>query len=317
MRFVDRAIGIQHFLFDKVQGNVPEVSPKRHKQNPWLKDGKPVVAKASTGTNVRKSVDQVLQLLGPLNLAISRGDKVLVKPNFNSDDPSPASTDLGFLKTMIEILLESGTKVSIGESSGGIWRPTRNVFNKLHLPELAKSLGVELIAFEEKPNDWVRIAINGDYLHSVVMPRSAYEADKLVYLPCVKTHRLARYSGALKLAFGFVHPGERRAFHFQYREEKLAEISLCWQPDLIVMDGRKAFVTGGPQHGQIEEPNIMLASGDLVAIDVEANKVLLSYKAQNKLLDDPWALPQITTALKHGLGAGKDGYVLTTVTAPK
>jgi uncharacterized protein (DUF362 family) len=218
---------------------------------------------------------------------------------------------------MIEILLELGAKVTVGESSGGIWRPTRNVFNKVHLPELAKNLGVELIAFEEQPNDWVRIKIDGDYLHSVVMPRSAYESDKLVYLPCLKTHRLARYSGALKLAFGFVHPGERRAFHFQYREEKLAEISQCWQPDLIVMDGRKAFVTGGPQHGQIEEPNIMLASGDLVAIDIEANKVLLSYKAQNKLLNDPWALPQITTALKHGLGAGKDGYVLIDATAPK
>ena len=310
MRFVDRAIGIRHFLLDRVPENVSEVPPKRRKPNPWLKDGKPIVSKVSAGLDIWKSTDQVLKLLGPLNLAISRGDKVLVKPNFNSDDPPPASTDLIFLKVVIEILLELGAKITVGESSGGIWRPTRNVFNKLHLPELTKSLGVELIAFEEEPRDWVRIKIDGDYLHSVVMPRSAYEADKLVYLPCLKTHRLARYSGALKLAFGFVHPGERRAFHFQYREEKLAEISLCWQPDLIVMDGRKAFVTGGPQRGQIEEPNIMLASGDPVAVDVEAIKILQSYKAQNYLLDDPWSSPQIMTALKHGLGAGKDGYVL-------
>ena len=317
MRFVDRAIGVQHFLLDRVPENVPEVPPKRRTPNPWLKDGKPIISKVSASTDIRKSIDRVLELLGPLTLSISRGDKVLVKPNFNSDDPPPASTDLIFLKAMIEILLELGAKVTVGESSGGIWRPTRNVFNRLQLPELAKNLGVELIAFEEKPNDWVRIKIEGDYLHSVVVPRSAYEADKLVYLPCLKTHRLARYSGALKLAFGFVHPGERRAFHFQYCEEKLAEISLCWQPDLIVMDGRKAFVTGGPQHGQIEEPNIMLASGDLVAIDVEAIKVLLSYKAQNSLLTDPWSFPQIMTALKHGLGVGKDGYVLVDASVPK
>jgi uncharacterized protein (DUF362 family) len=317
MSFVDRAIGVRHFLFDRVQGNVPDVPPKRHKQNPWLKDGKPIVSKVRAGTDTRKSIDQVLQLLGPLNLAVSRGDKVLVKPNFNSDDPPPASTDLMFLKEVIEILLELGAKVTVGESSGGIWRPTRNVFNKLHLPELTKSLGVELIAFEEKPNNWVRIKIDGEYLHSVVMPRSAYEAEKLVYLPCLKTHGLARYSGALKLAFGFVHPGERRAFHLKYREEKLAEISLCWQPDLIILDGRKAFVTGGPQNGKIEVPNVILASGDLVAIDVEAVKILLSYKTQNKLLSDPWSLPQITTAVKHGLGAGKDGYVLSDVSVLK
>lgn len=269
------------------------------------------------GPDIKKSIDQVLQLLGPLNLAIARGDKVLVKPNFNSDDPPPASIDLMFLKEVIEILLELGARVTVGESSGGIWRPTRNVFNQLHLPELAKSLSVELIAFEEKPNNWVRIKIEGDYLHSVVMPKSAYEADKLVYLLFLKTHRLARYSGALKLALGFVHHGERRVFHFQYREEKLAEISLCWQPDLIVTDGQKAFVTGGSQRGQIEEPNILLASVDLVAIDAEAVKILLSYKTQNKLLSDTWSLPQITTALKHDLGAGKYGYALVDASVPK
>ena len=310
MRPVDTAIGIQHFLFDKVPSNIPAVLPKPRKTNSWLQGGKPVVAKTTSASDIRKSVDEVLQLLGPLTKAISRGDKVLIKPNFNSADPPPASTDPAFLKVMIEILLETGAKVTVGESSGGIWRPTVNVFNQLHLAELTGKLGVKLISFDENRSDWVRIKIDGDYLHNVTMPRSAYEADKLVYLPCLKTHRLARYSGALKLAFGFVHPGERRAFHLSYREEKLAEISLCWQPDLIVVDGRKAFVTGGPQNGRVEEPNVFLASGDLIAVDVEAVKILSGYHAHNKLLADPWTLPQITAAQKHKLGAEKDGYIL-------
>jgi len=184
------------------------------------------------------------------------------------------------------------------------------VFRRLGLYEFARNLGVELVSFEERGNDWVRIRIDGDYLSSIAMPRSAYEADRLVYLPCLKTHRLARYSGALKLAFGFVDPGERRAFHYRYREEKLGEISLCWQPDLIVMDGRKAFVTGGPQRGEVVDPGLILASGDLVAIDVEAIKVLQSYHAKNRLAGDPWQLPQIATAVRHGLGVRKGGYVL-------
>jgi uncharacterized protein (DUF362 family) len=85
-----------------------------------------------------------------------------------------------------------------------------------------------------------------------------------------------------------VHPGDRRDFHIRYREEKLAEINLCWQPDLIVMDGRKSFVTGGPHKGQVVEHGVILASGDLIAIDVEAVKILFSYKARNKLMEDPW-----------------------------
>jgi uncharacterized protein (DUF362 family) len=214
-----------------------------------------------------------------------------------------------FLRVVIEMLQEVGAKVTIGESSGGIWRPSRNVFRKKGAYELARRLNVELIAFEDWPRDWVRVRINGDYLKEVTMPRAAYEADKLVYLPCLKTHRLARYSGALKLAFGFVHPGERRGFHLNFREEKLAEVSLCWQPDLVVVDGRKAFVTGGPDSGEMVEPDLILASGDLIAVDVEAVKVLLGYGARNRLLPDTWALKQVATAMKHGLGAARDEYM--------
>jgi len=142
------------------------------------------------------------------------------------------------------------------------------------------------------------------------MPRSAYEADKMVYLPCMKTHNLGAFSGAIKLAFGFVAPGQRRSFHMGHLQEKLAEVSLCWQPDLIVMDGRKAFVSGGPTKGQLVEPGLVLSSGDLVAIDVEAMKVLLSYGASNKIPADPWELPQIAAALKQGLGSGVGKYTV-------
>ena len=47
---------------------------------------------------------------------------------------------------MIEPLLEVGAKATIGESSGGVWRPTRNVLNQLGIPELADRLGPKLVA---------------------------------------------------------------------------------------------------------------------------------------------------------------------------
>jgi len=300
--FVEKVVGAYHFVSDRTPKNVPLVEPKPRKVNPWRKNGQAIVAKVTAEEDVRHSVDKAIALLGKLEQVIKRDDKVLVKPNFNSPDPFPASTDLVFLRAVVEMLLEAGARVTIGESSGGIWRPSRNVFRKLGVYELARNMGVELIAFEDVINDWVRIKIGGEYLSMVTMPRSAYEADKIVYLPCVKTHRLAQYSGALKLAFGFVHPGERRAFHLSHLQQKIAEVSLCWQPDLIVMDGRKAFVSGGPDKGELVEPRLILASGDLIAVDIEAMKVLLTYEAKNKFVADPWQLPQIVTALKHGLG---------------
>ncbi len=306
----DRVVGIYHFLGDRTPRGIPRVDPKPQKSNAWLRNNQPVVAKARANGNIRLAVEQAITLMGSLKQAIGRGDRVFLKPNFNSPDPFPASTDLAFLQAMIELILEAGGEVTIGESSGGVWRPTRRVFHDLGVIELAARLEVALIAFEDKPDDWVQININGDYLKAVVMPRSAYEADRIIYLPCMKTHSMAGFSGAIKLAFGFVAPGQRRGFHLGHLQEKLAEVNLCWQPDLIVMDGRKAFVSGGPAKGKLSEPGLVLASGDLVGIDVEAMKVLLNYRACNKIPANPWELPQISTALKHGLGAGEGKYIV-------
>lgn len=308
--FMEKIVGLYHFFGDRAPRQIPIVGPRPRPVDPWRRDGQMIVSKVRATADIVATVDKSIKLLGGLGRAIKSGDRVLVKPNFNSPDPFPASSDLPFLRAVVELLLEAGARVTIGECSGGVWRPTRNVFRKLGVFGLARYLGVELIAFEDRPGDWVRVKIGGDYLHTATMPRSAYEADKLVYLTCMKTHFRGRYSGALKTAMGFIHPGERRAIHLSSLEQKVAEINLCWQPDLIMMDGRKAFVTGGPNAGQVVEPNLVLASGDLVAIDVEAVNILLSYRAKNKLPPDPWQLPQIATALKHGLGAGPGGYVV-------
>ena len=308
--FTDKVIGVYHFLSDKPPKNMPIVPPRSRSINPWLRNGQALVAKVITGDNVQQAIHNAIASLGSLSQIISRGDRVLVKPNFNSPDPFPASTDRVFLRAIIEILLEAGARVTIGESAGGIWRPSENVFRKLGILELVGKLGVELIIFENKTTDWVKIRIDGTYLSTVTMPRAAYEADKIVYLPCMKTHRLAGFSGAIKLAFGFVNPGERRGLHLSHLQQKIAEVSLCWQPDLIIMDGRKAFISGGPDKGRMAKPGLILASVDLIAIDVEAIKVLLTYKAKNKLTANPYELPQIVTALKHGLGLRKNGYIV-------
>ncbi len=308
--FVDKVVGVYHFISDRAPKNIPLVAPKPRTVNPWCRNGQAIVSKVVAGEDIGVSLDRSLALLGRLEQAIARGDRVLVKPNFNSPDPYPGSTDLAFLRAVLELLLEAGAEVTIGESSGGMWRPTGKVFRKLGVPELARHFDAELIAFEDRADDWVRVRVNEDYLDTVSMPRSAYESDKIVYLPCMKTHSIAGYSGALKLAVGFMHPGERRALHTRYLERKMAEISLCWQPNLILMDGRKAFISGGPDKGQLAEPGLLLASGDLIAIDVEAMKVLLTYEARNKLIADPWQSPQIITALKHSLGVGKNGYIV-------
>ena len=87
------------------------------------------MSRVAAGENIRESVENI-GLFGGLEPAINRGDRVLVKPNFNSPGSTPASTEPRFLLAVVESLKETGAKVTIGECSGGMWRPTRNVFQK-------------------------------------------------------------------------------------------------------------------------------------------------------------------------------------------
>ena len=301
--FVDTMVGIRHFMFDRVPKRLDIVPPRPRKENPFRKDGMTLVSKVKVEQDLRASVVKAVELIGGLGKVISSGDRVMVKPNFNSADLYPGATALEFLKVVVQLLMEAGAKVVVGESSGAVWRPTRKVMEKLDALRQLTDIGAEVIAFDDRAWDWVRVRVDGDYLKEVTVPRSVYEADKIVYLPCMKTHQLARFSLSLKLAVGIVHPGEHRSMHMRNLERKIAEFNLALQPDLIIMDGRKAFVSGGPAKGKIVEPGVIMASGDQVAIDVEALKTLGSYKAKNRLLPNPYDSPQIAIALRHGLGS--------------
>ena len=92
--FADKVIGLYHFITDRTPKNVPLVEAKPRKVNPWRRNGQVLVAKVLIETEVKLAVDKAIILLGDLRRIISRGDRVLVKPNFNSPDPYPGSTDL-------------------------------------------------------------------------------------------------------------------------------------------------------------------------------------------------------------------------------
>jgi len=47
-----------------------------------------------------------------------------------------------------------------------------------------------------------------------------------------------------------------------------------------------------------------------VALDVQGVRLLQNYSAVNHLTGDAWALPQIKTAVKHGLGIRGDDELL-------
>ena len=272
----------------------------RVRENPFKRDGKVLVSKvASNGHYLKGKILKAVDLIGGFSKVAEEGDQILLKPNFNTGDVPPGSSDPDFVKAVIELLYERGaSKVILGESSM-FSLSTRKVLEDTSMLSKAEEARAEVAPFEE--GKWVKVSTGGKYLRTVSLPERALAANKLVYVCCMKTHRWAKFTLSLKLAVGFMKPSERMMLHARNLEEKIADLNLVVHPALVIMDGRKCFISGGPACGELRNPNFILASGDRIAMDVEAIKVIESFDGAN-LTADPWNYTQISRAVELGIG---------------
>lgn len=267
------------------------------------------VAKVKFKENLKESILKAVNLIGGFERFIKKGEVVLIKPNFNTGDPPPASTDLEFLKAVVELVYQQEPKlVMVGESST-MSLNTRKIMEQRGVFELEKmDPPARVYVFEEW--SWKKREIkNGKYLKNVSLTEILERADKVILLPCLKTHKYAQYTGALKLAVGFMKPVERLKLHLFHLQEKIAELNTLFHADLIIMDARKCFIKGGPAEGELREPNFILASDDRVAVDVEGIKIIQSFPGSSLFKINPWELPQIKRARELSLGVkGEQDY---------
>jgi uncharacterized protein (DUF362 family) len=271
----------------------------KFKINPYKENAKVLISKTESGADLKESILKAVDLIGGFGKVVEKGDEILLKPNYNSADPPPASSDPEFLKAVVELLYEHDAgKVVMGESSMQTLS-TRKVMEHAGALEKLRQTKAEVVFFDE--DNWKKVSVGGEFLKSVGLAERALQAEKVVYCCCMKTHFRADFSLSLKLAFGFTKGSERMGFHLSHLKEKLVDLNLVVHPNLIILDGRKCFITGGPFHGDVREPNVILASGDRVAMDVESIKIIESFDGA-KLTESPWSYAQIRRAVSLGLG---------------
>jgi uncharacterized protein (DUF362 family) len=277
-----------------------EVGIGTRRENVFVRDGKALVSKVSVeGQGSKESILRAVDLIGGFGKVVEKGDEIWLKPNFNTGDAPPGSSDPDFVKAVVELLYEHGAeKVFVGESSMSSLS-TRKVFEETGMLKKAEEAGAEVVFFDE--GKWVKVSTGGKYLKNVSLPESALHAKKLVHVCCMKTHRWAKFTLSLKLSVGFMKPWERGMLHARHLEEKIADLNLVVYPDLAIMDGQKCFISGGPACGELRTPDLVMASGDRTALDVEAIKVIKSYEGSS-LTEDPWNYGQVRRAVELGFG---------------
>jgi len=236
------------------------------------------VEKLIATDDVRSDVRQLVQRLGGIEMFVRPGERVLIKPSLNSPFAFPATTDLEVIRAVVELVREVTRKVAIGDSSGFLHKPTRDAFDGMGVTSLAREIDTPLLDFDE--HGWVvRNDARAKLLPELHVTDRLEQFDRLIFLPTMRTHAWARITMSLKIGMGLLPVNDRKHMHRNSLEEMVGEMNLYFEPDLVILDGRRAFISGGPDHGEERTPGVILASSGRVAIDTEAVKVLQQYNA--------------------------------------
>jgi uncharacterized protein (DUF362 family) len=248
------------------------------------------------------------------------GQTVLLKPNLNSGDPYPYSTNPAVVVEVIRMVREKGaSRVIVADRSNPSYT-TLDAMSRSGITAAVNALGlpagtVDMIDLNNETTQAVT-PIPAQATHWT----SAFTTYKLlldgtvnyiVNLPTCKHHGLANFTMSLKAWMGIHIQANRNTAHSDLGN-RLPEFHLGVREKFIIMDATKVCLTGGPNPGgQQASPNIVVASrNDNVANDVTGLAILRYYLAQASITNTqlngsaptPWNQPQILRAIAIGLG---------------
>ncbi len=283
----------------RVAGPGAEVVTSKPVRRTTLRDpqGRSLIARTRVRSDILHATQNAVALLSGGKPLLRPGESPLILPRFGSAF-ALLSTAPDFLQAVVRVLLEHGAdSVRVLDARSDAYP------QPVDLERACERAGCELVRVQDGP--WVRVAVGAG---TITVPRAAYESDRLVFLPAPLANSVTRFSMGLALAQQLLLAQERPVFYRGKREERLVELNMAVRPWLLLMDARKALVSD-EAGGLVREPGYVLASGDPIALDVFALKLLKGYPAKNKLTMPAWTFPQVVSAISLGLGAGREDDV--------
>jgi len=251
-------------------------------------------------------VNKSFELLGinPVN-----GKDVVFKPNFNTADPPPASTDMTTFRQIIVKIREMGAKkITVAERCGPA--KTEEAFKQKGLYELADEFDLSIVNLSTAPREeWVMKNPEGSHWRDgFLFSRTYDEAECVIETCCLKTHQYGgHFTLSLKNATALVprdgYPLMKELHSSPHQRKMIAEINSVYKWDLVIMDGVVSFVDGGPMEGTLKNSNVFVASTDKVAIDAIGVSLLRMHGTTHEVALGPiFEQEQIARAVELGIG---------------
>jgi uncharacterized protein (DUF362 family) len=209
---------------------------------------------------------EAISVLGGMDRFVSRGDKVLVKPNIGWDrtPEQGACTNPEVIKTLVELCFEAGAKqVTVMDNP---CNPAQRTYVRSGIAEAAKKAGAKT----PFPNEFKlkKLPLSGEWFKDWEVYSDFVEVDKIINVPATKTHSLSRVTLGMKNWLGALG-GNRNQLH-QNLDYAMIDLARFFKPVLTVLDAYRLLIRNGPQGGRLSDVKIfqtVAAGTDYVAID--------------------------------------------------
>ena len=245
-------------------------------------------------SKISEAIERQFELSGGLGRFVKSGDTVLLKPNFIAPRPRHCATqtDPAVIIETAKLLKDFGARPFVGDSPA--WGNVFGCVKVLKLEESLRRLSVPVKQLNEPRK--CRIGTGGIV---VGISSVAIDADVIINLPKLKTHRQLVATFAVKNMFGCVSGKRKALWHFAKGKkaedfcELLIEIYKFLNPALTIIDAVVVMDGAGPIRGRARGLGYLIGGTEPMACERVCCK-LVNIR--------PEEVPIVRTAKQMGFG---------------
>ncbi|HCU35537.1 MAG TPA: hypothetical protein DGT21_08785 [Armatimonadetes bacterium] len=238
---------------------------------------------------------------------LAGSSSVFIKPNLVSDVPeyiaAGSNTDTRVIEALLAYLGDYDVRVMLGESEVGTRLKGRKLSAALAymgIPQLQKRYDFEIVNLTEADQTDVDVP-DALWLRRVRLSRPLLDADLIVNMPKLKTHKYATITCALKNMFGAIPDPLRIRYHAGL-DKVLADLNSLFRDRMyVLLDGLVGMEGQGPLYGTPVEMNLLLAAHCPGACDTVAAR-LMGF--------EPGQVPHLANYLRHFSHVAADDVVV-------
>ncbi len=224
------------------------------------------------------TMKEALRLCGGREALDVEGKTVLLKPNVLYDAlPSKAvTTNPEFLRAAIRLMKELGAAQIYAGDSPGFQKPGFKG-KKCGLWNICDEEGAEWYDFSSGTT--VLKCPDGKMVNQFIVSNIVEKVDFIISLPKLKTHQLMYFTGAIKNQFGLVPGLSKSPYHMMFPgrnnfAQMLVDLHSALKPAFAFMDAIISMEGPGPGSGYPKRTNLLLASANLLALDITACRLI-------------------------------------------